>query len=458
MRHQNTLIPGLLAAAVLFFIPLHSHATDLKVENEGDFIFYMEKIADGTIQPKDSPDPNPSDDKHIYLEITADLTLAKPISIPANVHLKGNKNAAAPVITAYYDVALNKEKIPCMMAFSGEHVILENVIIHAATYRKGGTAPYNVDNAICVRADYGLLDGVIISAPVTQAPYGFAQLGANGIHVLGGNTVVQNSKITLGQEIGMILHGKNSAIHDNTIVTNYYSLILEELGAVISDNTITGKIGMIFPDFTLPPLGQAANAMLLNTITHTNPDWAKDPTSFPGKYAKTLEPGFDNSMPQCGVCTDFQTQKEKKIPYTDEGLCQKKSEVCINPFAGIKLEGTITPMYISNPAQYSGTLKPSQVQIYIAAPIDTGTGTNTGTTDTNTGTGTETIDDHNLTLPRVEPKTLSAMKTEVADGQAASGGGCSLSPLAATHSELNTILALLLAAMLAARACHSSKN
>lgn len=325
---------------VLTFVGLQRPvAAAYAIENEDDFVFYMEKIANGQIDTNspECKDPSADYDKYCYIEITKSFTLTSPMKIPARVHLLGiPTNGQKPIITASYDVALNKSKPPCVLNLIGDQAVLENITLNAFTYRSTLGGPFNVDNAICMSGNYGFVKNVTINSPGESAPPKFVPIDSNGINVIGSNNTIHNNTITLSESVGLVLSGNNTRATKNTIKTDYYSVLVQNKSpGIIFENTVTGKVAFLFRTNFFVPVGQATNILLFNNFTDTDHvEATSNAEAYGVEYAQFLP------LPDCGTCKGV--GGEQKVTYADDGTCNKvpASGACIeikNPISSIQL-------------------------------------------------------------------------------------------------------------------------
>lgn len=439
---QTIVVLGLMAVSGI------GHAICM-VDTEENLRKTMQSVTSGATTAANCPDPTL--DKYTYFEITADIKLTKPLSIPAFVHLKGNVSGNTAKITAEYESIKAMDGLTCILRIEGDQVILESVQIDANTYVPTISNTNVTDTGICMKANNGKLDGVTITNAATSAPDGFITGVIDGVMMIGDHNIIEKSFITTKHD-GIHVEGNSCQISTTQVVATKLGVRAVGTDPNVFDNTLSGELGLAFSVFKYIPIGQAANLFLLNTVKNTDPNSENNPASFQKIYGQPLD-----SLPSCGECTD-PAGKKIKILYGDDGTCKPAADGCFQPMGKMvgslpgyytkladaqKLETIHTPMFFTAGDQPVHIIKQENMYIAQMAPADT--------------TATTVEEKNAAPPPQWDSKSLSNIKPYVTNSQEM-GGGCSLNPTAATSHELNTILALLLCAMVAARACHSSKS
>lgn len=311
---KHTFITVIITILILVGVQ-HAASAALQVSNEAEFKLYMEKIGDGTITPDKCTDPNPAYEKYCYIEITKSFELTAPITIPARVHLVGiPTDNQTPTLTAFFDVAKYKPDVPaCIMTFSGDQGVLENVKIIAKNYFKT-QSPIQV-NTICLEGNFSFMNNVEITTPLEINMFTLVMAQANGILVTGTNNIIRNNKIALKFGNGIILQGQHTSISTSKITTDGYGIVFQAKDQAAYNNTVSGKVATLFPPDAKIPVGQAANVQLMNTLTNTDPnEAATNAGAYTVLYANSLP------LPTCGTCKDV--TGVEKVLYADDGTCK----------------------------------------------------------------------------------------------------------------------------------------
>lgn len=378
------------------------------------------------------------------IEIQNDITLTKELALPDNTRLTGK---TIPGTQVKLIKGFNEKAQPFTVKL-GNNSFLGNLDIQnpenmASTDSTvivyvGGNNTSIARNTITGSATIGVMVGYI----ATWSNY---------------NAVIQNN-IAVHQGTALVVNGFNNIVIGNLVNSLTGSAIIGKNGILIMDwpqlsvsnNSLRWSadgFGILFSKNmygATMPIGLAANIIINNsfplTLSNPNNSLVASATNFAEVYGKPF-----SSLP---ICADKST-----APYYDDGVCRSPVVAKTCPPSQLLLptgqcgcvEGTsldtelkvCVKIVVKTVEKILETVSNPVSEKPIVPHDDNAAATNTDTSSSSTSTKDSASDS------TVNPNPA---------------GGCSLVPHASNPGQLNTILALLLLGMLAARACRSSKN